>query len=94
MAVTSSAGRSSSAGSGRSGRVSFGRLAFGSNDRDHLGVDGLFEREDVDAILSGVFDMNVALASIDSKLEALLQWLDIGGDDEEEEDDPLAPPDS
>jgi hypothetical protein len=57
-------------------------------------VGDVFEREDVDAILSGFFDMNVALASIDSKLEALLQWLDIGGDDEEEEDDPLAPPDS
>jgi hypothetical protein len=38
--------------------------------------------------------MNVALTSIDSKLEALLQWFDIGGDDEEEEDDPLAPSDS
>ena len=57
-------------------------------------MDDVFEREDVDAILSGVFDMNVALARIDSKLEALLHWLDIGGDDEEEEDDPLAPPDS
>jgi hypothetical protein len=39
--------------------------------------------------------MNAALSSIDSKLEAILSWLDIGGDDEEEEeDDPLAPPDS
>jgi hypothetical protein len=57
-------------------------------------LDDLFEREDVNAILSGIFDMNVALASIDSKLEALVDWLDIGGDDEEEEDDPLAPPDS
>ena len=56
-------------------------------------MDDGFEREDVDAILSGIFDMNVALGSIDSKLEALLNWLDIGGDDEEE-DDPLAPPDS
>lgn len=54
----------------------------------------VFEREDVDAILSGVFDMNVALAGIDSELDALLYWLDIGDDDEEEEDDPLAPPDS
>ena len=54
----------------------------------------MFEREDVDAILGGIFDMNVALARIDSKLEAFMQWLDIGGDDEEEEDDPLAPPDS
>ena len=56
-------------------------------------VDDLFEREDVNAILSGIFDVNVALGSIDSKLEALLNWLDIGGDDEEE-DDPLAPADS
>jgi hypothetical protein len=55
-------------------------------------VDDVFEREDVDAILSGVFDVNAALASIDSKLDDLLNWLDIGGDDEEE--DPLAPQDS
>ncbi len=57
-------------------------------------MDDVVEREDVDAILSGVFDVNVALTNIDSKLDALLQWLDLGGDDEEEEDDPLAPPDS
>jgi len=38
-----------------------GHLAFISTDRDHLSVDDVFEREDVDAILSGVFDMNVAL---------------------------------
>jgi hypothetical protein len=57
-------------------------------------VDGSIEREDVDAILSGTFDINAALSSIESNLEAVLQWLDIGGDDEEEEDDPLAPPDS
>jgi hypothetical protein len=56
-------------------------------------VDDAFEREYVNAILRGIFDMNVALGSIDSKLEGLLNWLDIGGDDEEE-DDPLAPPDS
>jgi hypothetical protein len=34
-------------------------------------VDDVFEREDVDAIVSGVLDMDVAPASIDSKLEAL-----------------------
>jgi hypothetical protein len=69
-----------------------GHLAFISTVRDHLGVDDVFEREDVDAILSGVFDMNVALASIDWKLQLLLIWLDLGGDDgEKEEDDPLAP---
>ena len=45
----------------------------------------------MDAILSGVFDLNVTLSSIDWKLETLLAWLDIGGDDEEEEDGPVAP---
>ena len=48
----------------------------------------MFEREDVNAILSGIFDLNVTLSSIDSKLEMLVNWLDIGGDDEEEEDGP------
>lgn len=51
----------------------------------------MFEREDVDAILAGVFDMNATLSSIDRKLERLLDWLDVGDDDEEEEDGPLAP---
>lgn len=54
-------------------------------------MDDLVEREDVDAILSGIFDLNVTLSRIDSKLEMLVNWLDIGGDDEEEEDGPLAP---
>lgn len=56
-------------------------------------MDDVFEREDVDAILRGVFDMNAALWGIDWKLETLLAWLDIGGDDdeEEEEDGPVAP---
>ena len=54
-------------------------------------MDDAFEREDVDAILSGIFDLNATLSSIDWKLATLLNWLDIGGDDEEEEDDPLAP---
>jgi hypothetical protein len=57
-------------------------------------MDEVFEREDVDAILSGVFDVNAALVSINWKLELLLVWLGFGGDDgeeEEEDDDPLAP---
>jgi predicted component of type VI protein secretion system len=54
-------------------------------------MDDVFEREDVDAILSGVFDANATLSSIDRKLQTLLNWLDMGDDDEEEEDDPLAP---
>lgn len=54
-------------------------------------MDDVFEREDVNATLSGIFHLNVTLSSIDWKLEALLAWLDIGGDDEEEEDGPVAP---
>jgi hypothetical protein len=55
-------------------------------------VNGPIEREDVDAILSGVFDITVALARIDLNLSKLVAWLDIGGDDEEEEEDPPEPP--
>ena len=55
-------------------------------------MDELVEREDIDAILSGIFDVNATLSSINWKLVALVDWLDIGGDDEEEEeDDPLGP---
>ena len=54
-------------------------------------MNGILEREDVDAILSGVFDLNVALARIDLNLERLVTWLDMGGDDEEEEEDPGEP---
>jgi hypothetical protein len=54
-------------------------------------MDDLIERDDVSAILSGLFDLNVSLANIDWNLETLVTWLDIGGDDEQEEDDPPAP---
>ena len=57
----------------------------------HCGVSGLIERQDVDAIFSGIFDVNATLSKIDWKLEILLHWLENGDDDEEEEDDPLAP---
>jgi hypothetical protein len=48
------------------------------------------EREDVDAILSGVFDINAKLAHIDENLAESTRWLE-DGDDDEEEDEPLAP---
>jgi len=55
-------------------------------------VDDVFEREDLDAILSGVFDINAKLAHIDENLAQITSWLENGDDDEEEEDDePLAP---
>jgi len=50
------------------------------------------EREDVDAILSGLFDVNVKLARIDRNLEEITRWLEDGEDDEEEEEDPSGPP--
>ena len=36
------------------------------------------EREDVDAILSGLFDMNRKLARIDRNLEVITSWLENG----------------
>jgi hypothetical protein len=54
-------------------------------------VDDAFQREDVDAILSGVFDMNAKLAHIDENLAQITSWLENGDDDEQEEDEPLAP---
>jgi hypothetical protein len=69
-----------------------GHLAGAARRRDHPGVDGSIEREDVDAILSGIFDFNVALARIDLNLAKLVAWLDMGGDDEGEEEDPPEPP--
>jgi hypothetical protein len=53
-------------------------------------VNAPVEREDVDAILSGVFDINAKLAHIDENLAEITGWLENGGDDEEE-DEPLAP---
>ena len=49
-------------------------------------MNGLPEREDIDAILSGIFDMNAKLVRIDRNLETITKWLENGGDDEEEEE--------
>jgi hypothetical protein len=54
-------------------------------------MDGLIEREDVGAILSGIFDLNVKLTHIDENLEAITAWLENGEDDEEEEEGPSGP---
>ena len=54
-------------------------------------MDGLIEREDVNAILSGVFDINAKLARIDENLHAIAGWFEDRGDDEEEEEDPPGP---
>jgi hypothetical protein len=54
-------------------------------------MDAPFEREDVDAILSGVFDINATLAHMDENLAEILRWLENEDDEEEEEDEPLAP---
>jgi hypothetical protein len=54
-------------------------------------VNGLLDREDVDAILSGLFDINVKLRRIDENLAEITAWLDDGGDDEEEEEGPQGP---
>ena len=50
-------------------------------------MDRHVEREDVDAILSGLFDMNRKLARIDRNLEVITRWLENGDDDEEEEEE-------
>ena len=49
--------------------------------------DGL-EREDVDAILVGPFDVNAKLSRIDENIETITGWLEEDDDGEEEEDDP------
>lgn len=55
-------------------------------------MDGLIEREDVDAILSGIFDLNVKLTRIDENLAEITRWLENGDDDEEEEEGPPGSP--
>jgi hypothetical protein len=55
-------------------------------------VDGLIERDDVDAILGGLFDINVKLRRIDENLAEITAWLEDGEDDEEEEEDPPGSP--
>ncbi len=50
-------------------------------------VNGSTDREDVNAILSGVFDINVALSRIDKNLETITKWLQEDDDEEEEEED-------
>ena len=54
-------------------------------------MDGLFEREDVDAILKGIFDINVKLSRIDRNLDEITRWLGNEGNDGEEEEDPPWP---
>ena len=54
-------------------------------------VDGLIDREDVNAILKGIFDINVKLSRIDGNLEQITTWLGNEGNDGEEEEDPPGP---
>ena len=54
-------------------------------------MDGLIDREDVNAILKGIFDINVKLSRIDGNLEAITRWLGNEGDDGEEEEDSPGP---
>jgi len=54
-------------------------------------VDDLIEREDVDAILKGIFDINVKLSRIDDNLEVITRWLGDEGDDGTEEEGPQRP---
>ena len=49
--------------------------------------DGL-EREDVDAILAGPFEVNAKPSRIDENIETITGWLEEDDDGEEEEDDP------
>jgi hypothetical protein len=51
-------------------------------------VDGLIEREDVDAILSGIFDINASLTEVRRELRQIRRLLEDGDEEEEEEDDP------
>jgi hypothetical protein len=49
-------------------------------------VNPVLEREDVDASLSGIFDINAKLSRIDENLETIAVWLREDEDEEEEED--------
>ena len=53
-------------------------------------MSGVVDREDVNAILWGVFDTNTKLAQMNQYLEKVTTGLE-GDDDEEEEDDPPGP---
>jgi hypothetical protein len=49
-------------------------------------VEALIEREDVDAILGGVFDINANLAEVRDELRIIRRLLEDGDEEEEEED--------
>ena len=46
------------------------------------------EREDVDAILSGIFDVSTKLEDIRTDIRAIRAWLEDGDEQEEEEEAP------
>ena len=45
-------------------------------------------REDVDAILAALFDVNAKLSRIEDNLETITGWFEEDDDEEEEEDGP------
>ena len=49
---------------------------------------GGLEREDVDVIPAGLFEVNAKLLRIDENIETITGWLEEDDDGEEEEDDP------
>ena len=53
-------------------------------------MEPVIDREDVNAILRGVFDINAKLSRIDENLQRIANWLedDDEEEEEEEEDDP------
>jgi len=53
-------------------------------------VKGAIDREDVNVILGGVFDVNATLSRIDKNIQLIAMWLK-EDDDEEEADDPRDP---
>lgn len=55
-------------------------------------MGGVIEREDVNAILSGIFDINAKLSRIDRNLETMRKWLEDDHEEEEEEEDGPAGP--
>ena len=51
----------------------------------------MVDREDVNAILRGVFDINAELARVNQYLQTIATWLEADDEEEEEEDDPPRP---
>ncbi len=75
----------------RRGPASAGQLASHSWCKHHLEVEPLVDRDDVTALLSGVFDLNMKLATVSEDVHVIRQPME-DDDGEEEEEKDVGPP--